>query len=370
MQNNKKIAILGTRGIPASYGGFETFAEELGQRLAAKGYDVTVYCRTGNASFEEPFYKGVRLVYLPTLRHKYFETLVHTFLSSVHVLFTSNRIVYYCNSINSIFMILPRLFGKKVIMNVDGLEWKRAKWSGAGKKAYLLSEWLATFLATRLVTDCRRMQSYYRIKFGKDSECIAYGARGQLAGVSDAMVRRGLEPRKYCLYVSRLEPENNAHLFVEAYEKVKTDMPLVIVGHAPYAQPYIQKIRSTRDPRILFIGSVYGDEYRALLSHAFLYFHGNEVGGTNPALLEAMATGNCVVANGVGFNREVVGDAGVWFKRGNVADLVKKIEHLMAFPEEAEKFRSLAAARMKQFYDWDGITDQYDRFFGRLTRKQ
>ncbi len=167
--------------------------------------------------------------------------------------------------------------------------------------------------------------------------------------------------------MSRFEPENNAHLFVEAYEKVKTEMPLMMVGHAPYGKSYVEKLRSTQDPRIRFIGPAYGGDYRVLLSHAFLYFHGNEVGGTNPALLEAMATGNCVIANGVEFNREVVGDAGVCFKYGDVDDLKRKIDHFMAHRGEVERYRPMAVERMKKYYSWDAIADQYHEFFQSLN---
>lgn len=363
MKEIKKIAILGTRGVPANYGGFETFTEELGKRLVAKGYEVTVYCREGNSDHNEPTYKGMKLVTLPTIRHKYFETIAHTFYSTLHVIGTDAQLVYYCNAINSIYMILPRLFGKKVIINVDGLEWKRAKWSRIGKFAYQISEWIATIFAHRIISDSKRISLYYKKKFHKDTILISYGATGRRVDGGEAVLKQyRLTSRHYLLYVSRLEPENNAHVFIEAYEKVKTDMPLVIVGYAPYGAPYIDKLRATKDARILFLGPVYGESYHALLNNAYLYLHGNQVGGTNPALLEAMSVGNCVVAHGVGFNREVIGSAGVWYKPGRVDNLVEKLEYLLANPNFVESVRPQAIARMREKYDWDKVADQYDHF--------
>src|SRR3990172_13208632 len=150
-----KIAILGTRGIPGNVGGFETFAEELSTRLVKRGHQVTVYGRTNNIRYRQPTYKGVRLVLLPTIPHKYFDTLAHTFLSVWHVLWQDAEVVLICNAANSIFSFLPRLAGKKTVVNVDGLERQRRKWNALGKAYYLLSEWLATFLPNAIVTDAR-----------------------------------------------------------------------------------------------------------------------------------------------------------------------------------------------------------------------
>lgn len=359
-----KIAILGTRGIPANYGGFEAFAQELSTRLAAKGYAVSVYCRKGNSDWPEPFYKGVRLVTLPTIRHKYFDTVVHTFLSAWHVSFSDVNIVYICNAINSIFAIIPRLAGKRVIINVDGLEWKRAKWNRLGKWAYRASEWIAVKLAHVIISDSMAIQDYYRERFGKETTNISYGAeRKEMSGAAAVLEKYELKKRGYILYVSRLEPENNALIMIKAYEKTKTEIPLVIVGDAPYGRPYIDKLRSTKDARVRFLGGIYGEEYCALQSHAYLYLHGNEVGGTNPALLEAMAFGNCVIAIGVPFNKEVVAEAGICFEPGNEADLRNKIEDLLGHPDIVERYRNLARERILRFYNWDDVVSKYERLF-------
>src|SRR5450631_4783108 len=167
-----RIAILGTRGIPARYGGFETFAEELSTRLAERGHRVSVYCRERHGS---P-YRGVVLRYLPSLRHKYFDTPAHTALSTLHLLIHRVDTALYCNGANAIFTALPRLFGMPVALNVDGLERNRKKWNRIAKEWYRLSEWLATFCPTVVVTDAQSIRDYYRATYGKESVFISYGA--------------------------------------------------------------------------------------------------------------------------------------------------------------------------------------------------
>jgi len=266
-----KIAIMGIRGIPANYGGFETFIEQMAPRLAERGHEVTVFGRSNIIDYREPFYKGVRIRILPTISHKYLDTVVHTLVCTLCSFFIPYDVVFICNSANAAFCILPRLAGKPVILNVDGLEWKRQKWNWAGKAFYRISEFLATFAPTAVVSDAREVQSYYQEKFQKESTYIPYGAPETPVGSRETLDRFGLEEREYVLYVSRMEPENNAHRVVEAFEKVKTDKKLVMVGDAPYASDYIAGLRATRDPRIIFTGYIFGQGYRELQSHAYCY---------------------------------------------------------------------------------------------------
>ncbi|HWB95798.1 MAG TPA: DUF1972 domain-containing protein, partial [Bryobacteraceae bacterium] len=216
-----RIAILGTRGIPANYGGFETFAEELSVRLAARGHRVTVYCR---ARYPQPAYRGVHVVYLPTIRHKYFDTLAHTAISTLHLIAGRADVALYCNGANALFTLLPRPLGIPTPLNVDGLERKRRKWNRLAKGWYLLSEWLATFCPSAVVTDALAIQQYYRTRWNKESTFIPYGAEtGKVAGLQ-TILDLGLEPERYFLYVSRLEPENHALQVREAFEQVRSDM--------------------------------------------------------------------------------------------------------------------------------------------------
>lgn len=301
----------------------------------------------------------MRLVYLPTWRHKYFDTLVHTFLSTIHLIFRRADVALYCNAANAIFTFWPRLAGMRVALNVDGLERKRRKWNRLAKTWYLISERLATFCPNVVVTDAGKISDYYLDRYGKHSEFIPYGAElGKLetAGVLDQL---GLERGRYCLYVSRLEPENNALAVREAFEKVNTEMKLALIGDAPYAEEYIQRVRATTDPRVLMPGAIYGRGYHELLSHCYAYIHATEVGGTHPALIEALGRGAVVLYLNTPENAEVAGDAGIPFEAG---DLVAKLDLVLAMPEaERVDWGRRAMERVAERYSWDRVTEDYER---------
>ena len=365
-----KIGILGTRGIPASYGGFETFAEALSTGLAERGHDVTVYCRSNRIDYDGRMYRGVRLVVLPTIRHKYFDTVAHMALSAFHSLFLRFDVILVCNSVNSFISWLPRLSGTRVSINVDGLEWQRAKWNALAKKVYRVSEVLATLLPDHVVTDSEVIQAYYQKRFHTESTFIPYGATLDRVESMHALERFGLQPDDYVLYVSRLEPENNAHLVVRAFEKVKTTKKLVVVGDAPYSGPYIADLKRTADPRIIFTGYVFGEGYVELQSHAYLYVQATEVGGTHPALLEGMGYANCVLANDVPEHREVLGSAGCYYRGGGIDDLQEKLQFLLDHPERVESYRSKSVARIEAKYTWERVIEQYEALFHRMARRR
>ena len=358
------FAILGTRGIPARYGGFETFAEELSSRLVLRGHRVTVYCRERHSG---PAYRGVNLVYLPTIHHKYFDTLAHTLLSTLHLLGRRFDAVLYCNAANAIYTWMPRLAGMPVALNVDGLEHNRKKWNAAAKGWFRFSEWLATWMPSALVTDARAIAAYYRQQYDRDSFMISYGADlGPVEG-SATLHRLGLEDKRYFLYVSRLEPENNALLVREAFEDVKTDMKLALIGDAPYAADYIRCVRNTKDPRIVMPGAIYGAGYHELGSHCYAYIHATEVGGTHPALVEAMGRGALTLYLDTPENAEVAGDAGIAFTPGN---LTQTIERILAMSDsERAVWRRRAMERVCANYSWDLVTDEYEKLLTGLTGK-
>jgi glycosyltransferase involved in cell wall biosynthesis len=359
-----KIAIMGTRGVPASYGGFETFAEQLSTRLAERGHDVTVY---GRSHFVDPklrSYKGVRVVVLPTVRHKYFDTVVHTGVSALHGLTQRYDVVLVCNGANAPFAWLPRLRGAKVAINVDGIERQRKKWNALGRLYYRLCERLSTIVPDEVISDAAVIERYYREHYGRASTMIPYGAPVGRCPMPDVVRSLGLEPERYVLYVSRLEPENNAHKVIEAFEGVRTDLQLAIVGDAPYATAYIARLKSTRDPRVRFLGFVFGEGYRALQQSAYAYVQATEVGGTHPALVEAMGYGNCVLAYGTPENREVLGDAGFIFD--GVEGLRARLQQLADQPELRPPAQEAAMRRARERYSWDSVTARYEELFGRL----
>jgi len=358
-----RFAILGTRGIPARYGGFETFAEELSTRLAARGHSLTVYCRE---KYSEPSYRGVRLKYLPTIRHKYLDTLAHTCFSTLHLASARGHdAVLYCNAANAIFTWIPRALGMPVALNVDGLERNRKKWNWLAKLWYRISERLATWMPNAVVTDAQSIATYYREEYGRSSEMIPYGAEVGTVETSAVLDRLDLERHRYFLYVSRMEPENNALLVREAFEQLRTSFKLALIGDAPYAAEYIGRVRATRDPRVVIPGAIYGQGYRELGSHCFAYIHATEVGGTHPALIEAMGFGNCVLCLSTVENDEVGADAAIYFR--NVEELASEIQNLSGDKVIVEQFRHRARERAMANYSWDAVTDEYEELFRRLA---
>jgi glycosyltransferase involved in cell wall biosynthesis len=364
-----RLAILGTRGIPASYGGFETFAEHLSTRLVARGHEVTVYCRSHYTSPRQLEFQGVRLKVLPTIHHKYLDTVVHTFLSALHAAPQRYDAALICNAANAVFAPILRWTGTPVAINVDGLEHKRKKWNFIGRKYYLLAERLATILPNETVTDARVIQDYYRARYGADSTMIAYGA--DVERRPDPLVRRWrVEPNRYVLYVSRLEPENNAHLVIEAFKRVRTAHKLLIVGDAPYAHQYIAELkrRARGDKRILFTGFVFGRDYRTLQQNAYCYVHATEVGGTHPALLEAMGFGNCVLTLAAPENVEAIGDAGIPYT--DETDLAEKLQRVLRDGSLVHAYRNRAQTRVQQKYEWEYVVDRYEELFARMAGQQ
>ena len=364
-----RIAILGTRGIPASYGGFETFAEHLATRLVARGHDVTVYCRAHYVSPRQMEYHGVRLQVLPTIRHKYFDTVIHTFISAIHAVSRRFDAALICNAANAPFSPILRLTGTPVAINVDGLEHKRKKWNRLARRYYQFAEYLSTLLPNEMVTDAQVIQDYYLARHRAASTMIAYGSEVERRPDRELVRKWRVEPNRYVLYVSRLEPENNAHLVIEAFKKVRTAYRLLIVGDAPYAEQYITdlKARARGDKRIIFTGFVFGQDYRALQQNAYCYVHATEVGGTHPALLEAMGYGNCVLTLATPENLEVVGDAGVPYS--DEFDLAEKLQRILRDGSLVHAYRHRAQTRIRSHYDWDRVVDQYELLFARMCGK-
>jgi glycosyltransferase involved in cell wall biosynthesis len=352
-----KIAILGTRGVPARYGGFETFAEQISKRLATRGHKVVVYCRKAFTRADDDVPQAVGRIILPSISSKHLDTLSHTFLSIAHVIFTDADVVLLCNVANSPFAWIPRLFGKPVILNIDGLDRKRRKWGPLSRLALLFCEILAVFTPTRLVTDAQVIQDYFWRRYRKRSTMIAYGA--EVPSETEDSLRFSLPPKRYILYVSRLEPENNPETVIRAYRSVETDWPLVVVGGNPYDGAFVSHLKSVSDSRVIFTGPVYGEGYWQLQRNAGLYVCASEVGGTHPGLVEAMASQNAVVYFETPENRETVGGCGIPFGR-NINELSYKLKNAIENSELRNELGRRARDRAQSLYGWEGITAKYE----------
>ncbi len=360
-----RVALVGSRGIPGRYGGYETLYTELAPRLVARGFEVTVYCRStagdrrAKNSARRSGYGGARLIHLPTIRTKHLDTPVHTFLSCLHAAGERFDAALVVNSANALFLPLLSAAGTPSVLNVDGIEKRRAKWGAFGRAVFALSERLACFLPDLLVTDAEVIRAHYLARYAAPSAIVTYGVDARPLWQSGVLRRLGVGKRGYFLYVSRFEPENNPHRVVEAFARVGGEVPLLMVGGAPYANDFIASFRNRADPRIRFPGAIYGRGYRQLLSHALVYIHATEVGGTHPALVEAMGYGNCLVVNDTPENREVAGDTALYFRAEAPATLAAVLERLRADPLEALRRGRAAAARAAERYNWETIADQY-----------
>ena len=366
------IALLGTRGIPASYSGFETCVEQLGQRLAERGHRVTVYCRSHHITYPDTHYKGMRLVKLPTIANKYLDTITHSFISTLHAIRQHYDIALYFIVGNSPVTWIPRLVGTKTVLNVDGLDWKRTKWPLAAKKYIKFAEYLALKLPNIYITDSHVVQQYFCDRFGNEPRYIPYGSEVEIVPPGSTLARFDLEPRKYVLFVGRLVPENYAHHLVEAFQGLDTKFKCVIVGSSSYAEQYIAALKASAqgDPRIVFTGYVFGQGYYELGSNAYLFAETSGVGGTHPALLEAMAFGSCVVVYNTPENRETIGDAGFAYDGSVGAESLRQVlRRLLSQPELVGEYRQRARRRVQTYYTWEAVTDAYERLFYQLCKK-
>jgi glycosyltransferase involved in cell wall biosynthesis len=364
-----RIALIGTRGVPAQYGGFETCVEEVGTRLANAGHDVIVYCRT--AGRNDPrrgltSFGGMELVHLPAVHRRSIETLSHSAVSIAHLVLRRRAdVALVFNAANAPLLPALRLAGLPVATHVDGLEWQRGKWGAVGQRYYRLAESAAVRWSDALIADAEGISDYLEAEFGAHSELLAYGA--PLIHSSNPEYLRSLDllPKQYHLIVARLEPENHVDVIVEGYVRSAAKLPLVVVGSAPYAEKYSAQVRSLADQRVRFLGGVWDqDLLNELYANALTYFHGHSVGGTNPSLLRAIGAGAATDAFDISFNREVLGPAGrYWSSPADVSTLVTSTE---ADPEAAA-LRGAQCRGRARAYDWDDVANGYERLCVRLS---
>ncbi len=360
MGSGLSIAMVGTRGVPAHYGGFETAVEEIGRRLSDRGHSVRVYCRRGNAEGDPTQHLGMELVTLPVVKKRSLETLAHTALSTAHLLRHRTDVAFVFNSANAPLLPLVRAARVPVATHVDGLEWKRAKWGPVGQRYYRLAERVSVLLSDALIADAQGIADYYQQRFRARSELISYGAPVLQGPGSDRLTELGLQPGGYHLVVARMEPENHVHVIVEGYVRSSAERPLVVVGSAPYADAYIASTRALAegDDRVRFVGGVYDQQLLdQLYANALTYLHGHSVGGTNPSLLRAIGAGSATLAYDVNFNREVLGHDGRYFS--DPADAARLLEQAEADPTGTTERGARLAVRARD-YDWDAVADAYE----------
>jgi glycosyltransferase involved in cell wall biosynthesis len=363
-----KIAIIGSRGYPIVYSGYETFVKEVSERLVAQNIDVRVYCQKHLFTTRPKHVNGVELIYMPTVQTKSLNQLVHSFFSMIHACCSKVDVILVVNAANGPFGLISLLAQKKTLINVDGLEWLRPKWKGLGAAYFKFAGKLATLFYNTIITDAEAMRQVYLNTFKANSTVIAYGANIRHSKNPGLINQFGLTPNEYFLIVGRLIPDNNSDLILEGFKKAKSNKKLVIVGDVPYQDAYAQTMKANASDQILFLGYVTDSEVLAELYHqSYAYLHGHEYGGTNPTMLKAMGYGCAILALDTVFNREMLenGQFGWFFQKtsDSVALYLQQAEHN---PQAVQTLKEKARDGITQKYNWDEVTRAYVTVFKAL----
>jgi glycosyltransferase involved in cell wall biosynthesis len=361
------VAFLGSRGVPARYSGFEVVVEQLGQRLAARGHEVTVYNRLPHFEAPQPVWEGMHIIGLPTIPTKSLDTIVHTTLSMLHAVWKKYDIIYLCGVGNAILAPLARAAGMKVIINVDGADYSRKKWRGFARTWLQRSEGWAVRWADAIIADNATIADRYERDYGRRPEHLSYGLTVRDEPVHCGELERWkLRPEGYFLYVSRLTPENEASLLLEAYRRVPDPLPLVIVGADPYERAYRRHLEALATERVIFTGLRFADAYLELSQNARAFIMPATIEATRLVLLDQLGMGKAIIYHDCPATREVLGDAGIPFGPANpVEDLAAKLTEAALNPEECAAAGQRARQRAELFR-WENVVQSYEDIFARI----
>lgn len=355
-----RVAFIGGRGLVSKYSGIETYYEEVGKNLAAMGHQVTAYCRTYFTP-RGAERNGIRIVRLPTIRSKHLETLLHTVLSTLHVLVSGCDVVHYHTLGPALFSFIPRLAGKKTVVTVQGLDWQRKKWGRLASAILHLGERAAVRLPNHTMVVSRTLQKHFRAGYAAETSYVPNGGVLRDWRAPRRILEMGIEPGNYLLYLGRFSPEKGCHLLVEAYERVNTGVKLVMAGAASYCDDYSRELRSHAGERIMMLDSVSGNDLDELLTNAMIFVLPSDLEGLSLALLDAMGAGLCVLASDLAENREAIEDAGFTFRRGDAAELADRLRFLIANPAVRKAAGQAAKRRVRDHYQWPEIATQIER---------
>ncbi len=356
----KKLRILGTRGIPAAHGGFETFAERLALYLARKDWQVTVYCQEeGKGAVFEDVWGGVRRVHIPVATPGAAGTIVFDWKSTWHAAGRREPLLTLGYN-TAIFCAAYRLKGVPNLINMDGIEWRRQKWGVLAKTWFYLNEWAGCWLGNHLVADHPDIKTHLmrRVRPEKIS-MIPYGS-DTVAAADEAVVQGyGLEPGRYAIAIARPEPENSMLEIVSAFSRRPRGFNLVVLGRYDEAHAYHKRVQAAASDEVRFLGAIYEKPVLdALRFHARFYVHGHQVGGTNPSLVEALGAGNAVLAHDNRFNRWVAGASGLFFN--DEADCAEKMEKMLMDDAMLARLRAESRQRHAERFTWEGVLAEYE----------
>ncbi|MGE0384265.1 MAG: glycosyltransferase family 4 protein [Gammaproteobacteria bacterium] len=356
-----RIAFLGLKGIPFP-AGIENFTEEVGCRLAARGHDVTVYVRPYVSVAAQ--YRGMRIIRLPSINTKHLDALTHTFLGALHVLGTRPDVVHIHALGPSVFAVLPRLVRIATVVQVHGLDWEREKWGAFARTCLHTAEYPAVYFPHRTIAISRTLQNYFSRRYGRDVDYVPTGVAPGNDAKPELIRDLGLEPDSYVLFLGRLVPEKGCHYLLEAWKDLGTAKKLVMAGPASHTEDYADLLRRSSGENVIFTGAVGGRLLDELYANAYLYVLPSDVEGLPHSLLHALSFGKCALASDIDANREALGDCGVTFRKGDVADLREHLRALLADPEAVRALGARGRERARE-YDWDNVVDRLEAVYRR-----
>ncbi len=363
MDKKLKIAIIGSRGYPYIYSGYETLVKELSERLIIKGYSVRVYCHSSLFSKKPKFVNGIELVYTPSIETKFLSQIINSFFSFIHVCLSNIDVILVLNSANGPFGILTKIFRKKTCINVDGLEWLRPKWKGLGSLYFKAASKLSTIMFDQIITDSDHMRNIYLKKFNTDSTVIAYGSTMDKSNEDNFLKKFSLNKKQFYLIVGRLIPDNNSYLIIKGFINSGSKKKLVIVGDVPYTDSYSKSVKLLQNEKIILTGYINSQAVLAqLYNNCLAYFHGHEFGGTNPTMINAIKLNCNIIALETFFSKEMLKNVPSYFftkKVNSISEIIKRFENEHSTKKELKY-------RLSNKYCWDKITNQYIHLFKKL----
>ena len=371
MAKKFNISIIGVKGYPYVYGGYETFIKEISERLSDK-YNITIYCHRSLFSNKPKNVGGINLVYIPSIETKILSQPVHSFFSIIHACFSKTDLILVVNSANGPFGIIPKIFKIPTVINVDGLEWLRPKWKGLGSIYYRFASKMATLFYDQIINDSNEMRKVYLDLFKRDSKVIAYGANIRKSKSPELIKKWNLKQREYFLVIGRLIPDNNADLIINGFLKCNSKKKLVVVGDVPYRDSYASNLKNIKNKKIIFTGYVKDQNMLAELYHnCYVYIHGHEFGGTNPTMIKSMAYGCAILALDTVFNREMLqnGKFGIFFKK-QLLSMSKMIDYCEKENIMMNDLREKSVNGIVEKYNWDYVSGQYSEVFKSLITQR
>ncbi|MDC3077472.1 DUF1972 domain-containing protein [Flavobacteriales bacterium] len=372
MNKKLKIAIIGSRGYPYVYSGYETLVKELSERLVSRGHKVRVYCHRSLFKKKPKKINGIELVYTPSIESKFLSQIINSLFSFIHVCFSKVDVILVLNSANGPFGFFTKIFKKKTCINVDGLEWLRPKWKGLGSIYFKWASKLATLFYDQIINDSDEMRKVYLDLFKIDSKVISYGANTRKSESPQLIKKFNINRREYYLVIGRLIPDNNANLIIKGFLKSNSKKKLVIVGDVPYKDSYSSNLKKIKDKRLIFTGYIRDQDFLAELYHnCYVYVHGHEFGGTNPTMIKAMAYGSAILALDTIFNKEMLqnGSYGLFFSK-ELFSITNMFDYCETEKSIIDKLRQESVNGVTKKYNWDFITSQYLEVFRSLVIKR